>query len=138
MSMLDRIPTPGRAWDLAPAKLHETEHEVFIAIEDRPFTADMFHMLPDTRDWISLLLGDLRVLGRCYLDRNFLDLVVTDDANFLKAVSIPWAEIDTLHPRVAEFLHPLRLAKPVRIEGHEWFEALPVPDSIIINNKKEK
>lgn len=65
----------------APVEHFTYGDSLVLTVAGRVMTREMYHRLPEYRDWEGLMRGDLVILGRIDLDEDFLDLVVMDAAD---------------------------------------------------------
>lgn len=89
-TMYDPLPDmPGKAWRKAEVRTHRARNgELVLRLNGYYFTADMFHVLPEHRDWKSIYRGDIKVVGHIELNWHMLDLVLMDDQGHARSASI--------------------------------------------------
>ncbi|MDQ0239182.1 hypothetical protein J2S94_001257 [Arthrobacter bambusae] len=50
-------------------------------IDNRVMDRDIYHGLPEHRDWDEIIRGDFAIVGRVQLSPDFLDLVIVSEAD---------------------------------------------------------
>lgn len=82
-------PMPGPAWCDAEITTYRTPRDqVGLRLSRYYFTDEMFFVLPECRDWMSIYRGEVKIVGRYHRDWHKLDLVLENRRGYAESASI--------------------------------------------------